>query len=61
MFVAAPDGKTEDEGVVLSAVLNADTKTSFLLILDAVTFEEMARAEVPVRIPTNVHGVFLEN
>ncbi|KTG35170.1 hypothetical protein cypCar_00013826 [Cyprinus carpio] len=33
-------------------------KSTFLLVLDAKTFEELGRAEVPVNIPYGFHGVF---
>lgn len=35
VFVAAPDASSEDEGVILSVVLNVPTQNSFLLVLDA--------------------------
>ncbi|HEY1522868.1 MAG TPA: carotenoid oxygenase family protein [Solirubrobacteraceae bacterium] len=58
VFVAAPDAKDEDEGVLLSVVLDGRRETSFLLILDAGTLEELARAEVPHAIPFGFHGSF---
>ncbi|KAG7250950.1 hypothetical protein CRUP_027373 [Coryphaenoides rupestris] len=33
-------------------------KSTFLLFLDAKTFTELGRAEVPVNIPYGTHGVF---
>ncbi|MES1193234.1 MAG: carotenoid oxygenase family protein, partial [Solirubrobacterales bacterium] len=36
----------------------ADTGSSFLLMLDAGTFEEIARAEAPQRVPFGFHGQF---
>ncbi len=58
VFVEAPEAKEEDDGVVLSVVLNAQKGNSFLLILDAHTFEEIGRAEVPHHIPAGFHGQF---
>lgn len=58
VFVAAPDAQDEDEGVLLSVVLDGRRETSFLLILDAATLEEVARAEVPHPIPFGFHGSF---
>ncbi|XP_070552540.1 beta,beta-carotene 15,15'-dioxygenase-like [Ptychodera flava] len=58
IFVPAPDAKNEDEGVVLSAVMNVGDKPSFLLVLDGETFEEIGRAEVPVRVHWSAHGFF---
>ncbi len=58
VFVAAPDADDEDEGVLLSVVLDGRTGTSFLLVLDAGTLAELARAEVPHHIPFGFHGQF---
>ncbi len=56
VFAEAPNPQAEDDGVVLSVVLNADKGNSFLLVLDAHTFEEIGRAEVPHHIPYGFHG-----
>ena len=48
----------EDDGVVLSVVLDSATGSSFLLVLDARTYEVMAWAEVPHAIPFGFHGLF---
>jgi carotenoid cleavage dioxygenase-like enzyme len=59
VFVPRPgaDG-AEDAGVVLSVVLDADAGRSFLLVLDAQSFEEIARAQAPHHIPFGFHGQF---
>ncbi|XP_065832685.1 retinoid isomerohydrolase-like [Oscarella lobularis] len=61
VFVRAPDSKSEDDGVILSVLLsgNPDEKKPFLVILDAASFKEIARAEVTCRIPTTFHGNFM--
>ncbi len=48
----------EDDGVVLSVVTGADGK-SFLLVLDASSFQELARAHLPHGIPYGFHGTFV--
>jgi beta,beta-carotene 9',10'-dioxygenase len=58
VFVAAPGASGEDEGVLLSVVLDGSRGTSFLLVLDAQTLDELARAEVPHHIPFGFHGSF---
>jgi beta,beta-carotene 9',10'-dioxygenase len=58
VFVRAPGTTDEDDGVVLSIVLNPATNHSFLVVLDARSFEELARAEVPHAIPFGFHGQF---
>jgi carotenoid cleavage dioxygenase-like enzyme len=58
VFVPRPDGEAEDDGVLLSIVLDSERHRSFLLVLDAATFAERARAEVPHHIPFGFHGQF---
>ncbi|MDQ3741898.1 MAG: carotenoid oxygenase family protein [Actinomycetota bacterium] len=50
-----------DEGAILSIVLDARRETSFLLVLDATTMEEVARAEVPHAIPFHFHGDYIND
>lgn len=58
VFVPKPGAKEEDEGVVLSVVLDVDLGQSFLLVLDGQTFTECARMYVPHVIPFGFHGMF---
>ena len=58
VFVPHPDGAAEDDGVVLSVVLDPEGERSFLLVIDAASFEERARAPVPHAIPFGFHGQF---
>jgi len=58
IFVARPGATQEDDGVVLSLVLDILNRTSFLLILDAKDFNEIARAEAPHAIPFGIHGLW---
>ncbi len=58
VFVAAPGATGEDEGVILSVVLDGPRGRSFLLVLDAASFAEVARAEVPHTIPFGFHGIY---
>ena len=59
VFVANPDARTEDDGVLLSVVLDTQNKQSYLLVLNALTFEEMAKASLPHTILFGYHGTFL--
>lgn len=61
VFVARPGGKAEDDGVLLSVVLDAERATSSLLVLDAASLEEIASAEVPHHIPFSFHGQFMQD
>jgi beta,beta-carotene 9',10'-dioxygenase len=59
IFVRGPGDESEDGGVVLSVVLDAAAGRSFLLVLDAGSFEELARAAAPHHIPFGFHGQYL--
>jgi len=56
VFAAAPNAGAEDEGVLLSVVLDGEKGRSFLLVLDAATMQERARAYAPHVIPFGFHG-----
>jgi len=56
VFVPAPSAQAEDEGVLLSVVLDIGKDRSFLLVLDAASLKEVARAETPHAIPFHFHG-----
>jgi carotenoid cleavage dioxygenase-like enzyme len=58
VFVPEPDPDGEADGVVLSLVLDSSADRSFLLVLDAGSFRELARAELPHRLPFAFHGEF---
>ena len=45
--------------MILSVVLDTRSGRSFLLILDAATLQELARAEAPHHIPFGFHGSYL--
>ena len=60
IFVPKPGAKAEDDGVLLSLVLDAPAQKSFLLALDAKTFKELGRAYVPHHIPFTSHSKFFK-
>jgi torulene dioxygenase len=55
------DAAQEDNGVVLSVVLDGNTRQSYLLVLDAKTFQPMAKAKLPCHVPFGFHGSFIGN
>jgi carotenoid cleavage dioxygenase-like enzyme len=59
VFVGRPGRSAEDDGAILSVVFDSSTGRSFLLVLDAASFAELARAEVPHHIPFGFHGQFM--
>ena len=60
VFVTAPDASSEDEGVILSLVLNVQTKHSFLLVLNAQSFDQLATVELPYHLPFDFHGQYFD-
>ena len=60
IFVPRPGATAEDDGVILSVVFDADAGASFLIVIDAASFTEVARAAVPHAIPYGLHGTFVE-
>lgn len=59
-FLAAPNGKNDADGVLLSIVLDAAQHRSFLLVLDAGSMEEIARATLPEPVVYGFHGEFFK-
>lgn len=58
VFVPRPGGEAEDDGVLLSVVLEPERNASSLLVLDAADLHELGRARVPQHIPFGFHGGF---
>ncbi|POS71315.1 carotenoid cleavage dioxygenase 1 [Diaporthe helianthi] len=57
IFVRRPGAVKEDDGVLLSVVLDGFSKKSYLLCLDARTMLEMGRAEMDFAVGFGFHGV----
>lgn len=58
VFVPSPGAESEDEGVILSSVVGSRGKRPFLLVLDAKSFKEIARATLDRPIAHSLHGAF---
>lgn len=56
IFVANPEGTREDDGVLLSVVLDGISGKSYLLVLDAKDLSELARAEMDGPMAFGFHG-----
>ncbi|KAK5874755.1 hypothetical protein CesoFtcFv8_027315 [Champsocephalus esox] len=60
VFVASPGAVEEDDGVILSSVISPDPNISpFMLVLDAKTFTEIARASIDANVHMDLHGLFI--
>ncbi|KAF2740737.1 carotenoid oxygenase [Polyplosphaeria fusca] len=56
IFVANPEGVDEDDGVLLSVVLDGYTEKSYMLVLDAKDMREKGRAEMNGPMSFGFHG-----
>lgn len=61
IFVQRPGGVKEDDGVLLSVVLDGFCGRSYLLCLDARTMCELGRAEMDFAVGFGFHGVHAPN
>jgi carotenoid cleavage dioxygenase len=61
VFAANPQGKTEDDGWLITFVYDQAQDTSELIILDAQNPESkaIARIEIPQRVPYGFHGLWI--
>jgi carotenoid cleavage dioxygenase-like enzyme len=58
IFVPNPDSLSEDDGVILTIVLDTEKEDSFLLVLNASDLTELARAYIGHIVPFGFHGAF---
>jgi carotenoid cleavage dioxygenase-like enzyme len=58
IFVGGPGRIKEDNGLLLSVVLDAAQGNSFLLVLNAATFEEVGRAHIRQPVLFGYHGAY---
>jgi carotenoid cleavage dioxygenase-like enzyme len=58
IFVPNPKLGSEEDGVLISIISNSKTVSSYLLVLDAKTFTEIARADLGFVITRGLHGSF---
>nr|XP_006820470.1 PREDICTED: beta,beta-carotene 9',10'-oxygenase-like [Saccoglossus kowalevskii] len=61
VFIESPGAVMEDDGVIVSTVINTRKRSAFLLVLDASTFTELGRANIPdeVECPVGFHAMYL--
>ncbi|KAJ4386111.1 hypothetical protein N0V93_009003 [Gnomoniopsis smithogilvyi] len=57
IFVPRPGAVEEDDGVLLSVVLDGYSEKSYLVCLDAKTMQEMGRAEMDFAVGFGLHGM----
>lgn len=57
VFVRRPGATREDDGVLLLVAMDSEEKKSSLVVLDAETMTEVARAKMPIVMGYGFHGV----
>lgn len=60
-FVPTPGGDNEDDGILMTPVLDGDKKTSYLAMIDAKTMKLINKAYLPTAVPFNLHGRFFSD
>lgn len=60
IFIARPGATEEDDGVVLTIVVDKKGTKSILVALDGASFKEIARADMPQVYGMGPHGSFIE-
>ncbi len=58
VFVKTPNSTDEDDGILMVVCYDKEKTTSCLVILNAKTMQEIARADTPLHIPASLHGTF---
>ncbi|XP_030620643.1 beta,beta-carotene 15,15'-dioxygenase [Chanos chanos] len=60
VFIPSPDAVEEDDGIILSSVVSlTPNRPPFMLVLNAKTFEEIARASINATVHMDLHGLFV--
>ncbi|KAI8111186.1 hypothetical protein M9434_004759 [Picochlorum sp. BPE23] len=60
-FVQNPSSDGEDDGVILSMLIEGDSGASSVLVLDAKSMTELARIPCPIPITSGFHGSFVSH
>jgi carotenoid cleavage dioxygenase-like enzyme len=56
-FIPDPEGTKEDDGVLETIVFDGEKEQSYLLLIDASSFEIIDKAYLPHNIPWSAHGM----
>ena len=58
IFIPNPNGTEEDDGILLSVVLDGENGLSYLGVFDAGTLTLRSKSYLPMSLPLNIHGQF---
>ena len=56
-FFPTPEGKAEDDGVIMTIAFDGEKKQSYLLLLDGFSLETVAITYLPYNVPWTAHGM----
>ena len=56
-FIANPDAKSEDDGVLITISYDGEYEKSYFLVIDALSFTVIDKAWLPHNIPWSAHGM----
>lgn len=56
-FIANPDAKSEDDGVLITISYDGEYEKSYFLVIDALSFTIIDKAWLPHNIPWSAHGM----
>lgn len=57
-FIPRPGSVEEDDGVLVSPVLDGIAQSSYFLVLDAKTLQPLERFKIGLRVPSTLHGTW---
>ncbi|CAH1774916.1 unnamed protein product [Owenia fusiformis] len=60
-FIPRPDATSEDDGVVITSILDGEKGKNYLAVLNGTTLEMMNYAYMPIHLPMDFHGRFIAN
>ncbi|CAH1774067.1 unnamed protein product [Owenia fusiformis] len=60
-FIATPNSKQEDDGVIVTSILDGEKGLNYLAVLNATNLKMINYAYTPIHLPMDFHGRFFEN
>lgn len=57
-FVPDPNGKSEDDGILITNIYDGELEKTYLMVFDAKTFTPINKAWLPHNIPYSFHGMY---
>jgi len=58
LFVPNPDGVAEDDGILITIVYDGPNRQSYLMLMDAKSFQVLNYAYLPYHVPFSTHGMW---